>query len=126
MIFEVIEWIRQQCVASGVSVAYQDLISSETLQNVCAVRSLPDSVITNSMGCGKDYTVQTFSVLYRGNTDRKANIEVMDAIFRSLHKKVVTLANTKIVISLAERPSFVFEDSKGIAHYNLNVQITYN
>ena len=132
MITEVITYIRQQCVVAGITTAYQDLIPSSIpsteLLNVCAVRSLPGAQTINTISGADDYSIQLFSILYRGlENDRLTSLDNIDSAWSLLNKKAeVELTNTRIASIIAQKPAYAYEDENGIIHYNMNLTVTYN
>jgi|GEM_PF-2625731 len=127
MITEVIEYIRTQIETTAIDGAYQDFRPSTEEENVCAVRSLPGGVTTNTLNCNKNYTEQLFSILYRGTKDRLVSLNAIDEAYELLNNQSdIDLTNTKIAHIQAIKPSFAFVDENSIVHYNFNINVIYN
>lgn len=128
MITEIIEYIKGICEANGIDKAYTGNIQHELLTNVCAVRPISDAEREYGVGnCGRQYTEQTFAILYRGSQSRMTSLEIIEAVEKVLDATYgVTLTNTWITSILSAGVTYAFTDDKKYVHYSVMLRIQYN
>ena len=122
---EVVEYLKTECVNNGVSKAYTIDIISEKLTNVCAVRPIGTGTRTTLLNCD-GYITQNFGILYRGTDDRKASLEIIEEVEKSLHNtNDVISGSTRIINIDSSGVQFAFTDNKKYVNFNINLQIIY-
>jgi hypothetical protein len=125
MIYYILKWLREQCVLSGVDIAYQDYMPDEVL-NICAVRTTTGSIGTKTLNGTTSYNNQVFDILYRGGKQRGDSIKLMSDIYDSVDNVYnLSLINTRIITTNASQPLYAFTDDNGNSHYSITIEINY-